>query len=92
MGPETRNNIDVQELFFCYRQLAKLRFVLAFVCIICYLSKSATIKLTNVFMVAVWWFTVDFDLKCKILWGETRAHGYLFMRRRKKHGSKPKSA
>ena len=34
-------------------------------------------------MVVGRWNTVDFDSHCKILWGETSAHRYLFMKKNK---------
>ena len=46
-----------------------------------YFDQSATSKLTHVFLVVGWWATVDFDSKYKVLLGETRAHGYLFMKK-----------
>ena len=57
----------------------------AFVCITCYLGQSATYKPAGQsFPDFGVWVSVDFDLKYKILWGETRDHGgQLFMKEKK---------
>ena len=36
------------------------------------------LKLIQVFMIAGWGVTVDSNSQCKIVWGETRAHGVPF--------------
>jgi len=38
----------------------------------------------HVFMFSGWWVTLDFDSQYNILWGETRAHGGLFMKEKNK--------
>ena len=45
--------------------------------------QPATNQLANVFLIVGVWVLVDFDLKYKILWGETRAHGVLIHERKK---------
>ena len=52
--------IKMTKVFFCCRQLAKLRIVRGVrLYDMLYFSQSATIKLTHVFMVAGWSVTVD---------------------------------
>ena len=69
--------------YFCYRQLAKLRLYRAFVCITRYFGWSAATPALQCFPDCGVWVSVDFDLKYKILWGETRAQ--------EKQSSKPES-
>ena len=66
-APETKKDIDVQELLLLSSNWPKSELYRAFICMICYFSQSTAIKLRHIFLVEGWWVTVDFYSQCKIV-------------------------